>query len=149
MRVCTVCGNEFESGGYVCPYCASTLEGEEKRSGPRVFVHRTVNLESGKPQVEQALLHLQTALEEARRLGVRVLTIIHGYGSSGRGGAIRDESRKLLDHLCSRGELQRVIAGEEFHRRNGQVKDLLRRYPQLAANTNLNRANRGVTLAIL
>jgi hypothetical protein len=100
------------------------------------------------PFVEQAMSQLHAALNEARFLRIQALTIIHGYGSSGRGGAIRKECRKTLDHMCSKGELNTYITGEEFHRRNGLVKDLLNRYPQLAGNSNLNRHNRGITLVI-
>ena len=49
------------------------------------------------PPLDQALARLATELEAARLQGVRVLTLIHGYGSSGAGGVIRGEVRHQLE----------------------------------------------------
>lgn len=150
MSLCQICGNEIERGAVVCLFCGSRQSPENDASlGTSTFVHRTVNLEKGLPFVEPAMNQLHVALNDARVQRVQVLTIIHGYGSSGRGGAIRKECRKILDYMCSRGELNSYIAGEDFNRRNGVVKDLLNRFPQLAGNKNMNRRNRGITLVIL
>ena len=145
---CEICGNEIGRGATVCGFCGSAQQGEVG-PGPRPFQHRTVNLEAGKPFVEQALAHLRVALDEAKRLDLQMLTVIHGYGSSGRGGAIRTESRKLLDYLLARGEVRAVIDGEKFQKRNGVVRDLLRRFPALGQHPDLNRSNRGITLVLL
>lgn len=101
------------------------------------------------PFVESALNHLQAAIREAKAAQVQVLTVIHGYGSTGKGGAIRTECRKTLDYMCSRGQLHSYIPGEDFSKQNGKVKDLLNRYPQLRLNKNLNRRNQGITMVIL
>lgn len=148
MSLCQICGNDLERGCVVCVFCGSRQQDGGDDYSSKTFTHRTVNLEKGMPFVEQAMSQLQAALNEARLLRIQVLTIIHGYGSSGRGGAIRQECRKILDHMYSRGEINSYLAGEDFHRRNGQVKDLLNRYPRLNENSNLNRHNRGITLVI-
>jgi len=87
--------------------------------------------------------------QRARIERVRVLTVIHGYGSSGKGGVIRSECRKNLDYLCSTGGIKEYIPGEDFSARSGPVKTLLRRFPELANNKNLDRHNPGVTLVII
>ncbi len=150
MIICEVCGNEIQAGAVVCLFCASPQAVEARgKSETRTFTHRTVNLERGMPFVEPAMQHLQTVLREARESKVQALTLIHGYGSSGKGGAIRKECRKTLDYMCCRGELNSFIPGEDFNRRNGPVKDLLKRYPDLSENKNLNKNNPGITLIIL
>lgn len=150
MSLCQVCGNEIESGSKFCRYCGSPQTAESSSlATAKTFSHRTVNLEKGMPFVEPALNHLKAVIDEARRREVQVLTIIHGYGSSGKGGVIRTECRNLLDYMCSNGELSSYITGEDFHRRNGLVKNLLSRFPQLNCNKNLNKNNRGITLVIL
>lgn len=149
MSCCQICGNDLERGSVVCGFCGSTQEDVGDNRSSKTFTHRTVNLEVGMPFVEPAMNQLHAALHDARGSRIQVLTIIHGYGSTGRGGAIRKECRKILDYMCSRGELNSYVNGEDFHRRNGSVKNLLNRYPQLADNSNLNRHNRGITLVIL
>jgi hypothetical protein len=149
MILCQICGNEIKAGVVVCLFCASPQASEDRvQSQGKAFAHRTVNLERGMPFVEPAMQHLQAVLRESREMEIQALTLIHGYGSSGKGGAIRRECRKTLDYMCSRGELNSYIPGEDFNRRSGPVKDLLNRYPQLAANKNLNKNNPGITVII-
>lgn len=146
--VCDVCGNTRKTSNPFCPFCGSKMDVNEllKHTG---FVHKTVNLEAGRPVVDVALNRMNEIIEESVRNDVNVLTLIHGYGSSGKGGVIRSECRKMLDFLKSKGVISDYIAGEDFNKRSGIVKSLLRRYPQLGADKHLNRGNQGITLVIL
>ena len=47
---------------------------------------RILNVEPGRPTREQALLRLAEGLASAQKGGVRVLKVIHGYGSMAREG---------------------------------------------------------------
>lgn len=148
MAVCEVCGNEKESASLLCPYCGSMNEDDD---GPvkKSFIHKIVNLESGRPVAEIAVNKMTEVLEDARRNGITIVTLIHGYGSSGKGGVIRSECRKTLDYMRSKGTIEDYIVGEEFYKRSGRVKYLLRKYPQLEQDRNLNRNNRGITLVVI
>ncbi|HHO48619.1 MAG TPA: hypothetical protein ENN06_09260, partial [Desulfobacteraceae bacterium] len=94
---CDVCGNEIEVDVTRCPFCRS----------PRTEIHkakiklpfRTVNLENGLPTVEQAIERLRHEISLAAREGCRVLILIHGWGSSGQGGAIKQEVRRRLTFM--------------------------------------------------
>ena len=57
---------------------------------------RELNLELGWPTVDQALRRLDAELEAARKMNTPLMKLIHGYGSSGKGGRIR--ARRL--HYC-------------------------------------------------
>lgn len=147
MVVCAVCGNEREAGGPTCRFCGARQESAgEDRGG---IFHKTVNLEQGRPFVATAIKKLLSEIQMAKIEQVRVLTIIHGYGSSGKGGAIRNECRKNLDYLCSTGEIKGFIPGEDFSGRSGPVKIVLRRFPELVNNRNLDKRNPGITLVIM
>lgn len=146
--ICDVCGNKRDTSNLLCPFCGSKRDVADLERQTR-FVHKTVNLEAGRPVVEIALNRMNEIIEDSVRSDVNVLTLIHGYGSSGKGGAIRLECRKTLDFLKSKGVINNYIIGEDFNKRSGSVKSLLRRYPQLEADKHLNRGNRGITLVIL
>ena len=148
MNLCHICGNAIQISCSKCPFCGC----ETKHSAlttKKDFRHKVVNLESGRPDVETALGRMDIAVEEAARTGISVLTLIHGYGSSGKGGVIRSECRKNLDFMRSRGRISDFIHGEVFNRKSGPVKTLLRRFPQMSTDKNLNRGNKGITLVVI
>ena len=149
MFLCQVCGNDIDQGLLICPFCGGKQELQTGTSPTGGAFHKVVNLERGRPLVESALKKLQMELDSARRQHLRVLTVIHGYGSSGKGGAIGAECRKVLAYLKGNGEINTFIPGEDFRVRSGATRDLLRRFPQLATNVNLNKGNRGITLVVL
>ena len=149
MVLCDICGNDIDQGVRICPFCGGKQEVPSGLIQTGVAFHKVVNLEMGRPLVESALRKLQTELQGGRLQNLRVLTVIHGYGSSGKGGAIGAECRKVLEYLKGKGEITTFIPGEEFKRRSGPTQDLLRRFPQMDSNVNLNRGNRGITLVVL
>ena len=110
---------------------------------------REVNLERGMPLVKDAIHRLTFELHHSRALGVRVLKIIHGYGSSGTGGRIRVEARSYLARLKTRGEIRDFIPGEEFSIFNSATLDAFRRCDALRRDRDLERHNNGVTFIVL
>jgi len=147
MIVCEVCGNELDPGVTTCPYCGTVSTSPILQAS--VLLHRIVNLEKGLPTVAMALQRLDTELEIARRQGYRVITLIHGYGSSGKGGAIKDETRHQLHYYKHKGRINDMLAGEDFNSRSGAGRQLLRRFPALATHGDLNKGNPGITLVVL
>jgi hypothetical protein len=149
MIPCMVCGNEITPGSTICRFCGNSQPvSAERVASVREFRQKTINLELGRPIVATALARLEREIEAARAAGVQVMTIIHGYGSSGKGGVIREECRKTLAYLQSIGRISSCIPGEEFHRKAGPTRSLLRRYPELAGDAKLGRNNPGITLVV-
>jgi hypothetical protein len=150
--MCHICGNDIESTHLCCPFCGSDQKDQQSSASGSLklpFSSKTVNLEQGRPTVAQALLRLENAIENARSEGVAILTLIHGYGSSGKGGGIRVECRKTLEYLFGQRKVLGVVYGEDFSQRQGPVKQLLHRFPQLSRHSHLNRKNKGITLVVL
>lgn len=110
---------------------------------------REINLEEGKPLADAAVRRLTFELHQSRRMGVSVLKIIHGYGSSGTGGRIRVEARKYLDRLKYKGEITAFIPGEEFSIFNEDTRAAFLRCNDLRQDRDLDRHNNGVTFIIL
>jgi hypothetical protein len=107
------------------------------------------NLEEGMPTVEQARTRLVRELQNARRDGVTLLKLIHGYGSSGVGGALKNGILGSLARFKISGEIQEFIAGENWGISNQPTWELLKQHPQLKADSDLGRANRGITVVLL
>lgn len=146
--VCEVCGNDRLADATTCRFCGVKYKNDAV-SEPIGPTHRVVNIEFGRPLAEEAINKLGSEIERAGNDGIAVLTVIHGYGSSGRGGVIREECRKILKYWESKGKIKDFVVGERFAKKEGRTRALLRRFPELNNNDNLNRGNRGVTLVVI
>jgi hypothetical protein len=111
--------------------------------------YRIVNLEEGRPTVNVALLRLDHALSAARTDGVPLLKLIHGYGSSGVGGRLREEIWKALDRLKRDGVISGFIPGEDFRLSNEAAWALVKRDKAIKEDRDFGRGNRGITMVIL
>ena len=110
---------------------------------------RTFNVEAGFPTLEEARKLVIDEIKRARREGVRVLKIIHGYGSTGAGGKLRHGLRKSFGLRKKEGVIKDFIAGEDFSIFNQTVLALLETVPELRGDPDLSAINEGVTIVWL
>lgn len=109
---------------------------------------RVINLEDGRPTVEMARAKLLQAMRTAKQNGAPALKLIHGYGSSGKGGAIRAEVRQVLAQKKRAGELRAFATGEEFSPFCAEGRILLAAMPELAKDRDYARGNEGITIVL-
>lgn len=109
---------------------------------------KLVNLELNRPTVPVALSLLEDALRIARAQQFRAIKLIHGYGSSGVGGDIRIAVQKTLAQKLGR-DIQAFIAGEDWRISNEDTWALLKSCPELKSDSDLGRANRGISIVVL
>ena len=110
---------------------------------------KTVNLKSDMPQVHEALQRLDRELTLARNQGVKLLKVIHGYGSTGAGGDIRIAVQKSLHEAAQRGEIAACIFGENWSKSDDQTWRILQSRPELKSDPDLGRRNQGITIVLL
>ena len=110
---------------------------------------KELNMEQGMPTVDVAMGWLEAELTAARKMGRPALKLIHGYGSSGRGGKIRTACRKYLRREAEAGRVRLVIRGEDFSIFSEETRRSFTLCAQLRADRDLERENRGVTFVIL
>ena len=109
---------------------------------------KTVNLEEGMPTVEQARLRMHHELHKARAEGCAAVKLIHGYGSSGVGGALRVELQKEMRNTAVQGTVKAFIAGEDWRISDEITWGLLKRFPEWKSDSDLGRGNKGISLVI-
>ena len=85
-------------------------------------------------------------ITQAKRDGSRVLKVIHGYGSSGKGGTLFVGLRKSFGLRKKEGAIKDFIAGEDFSIFNETTLDLLEAVPELRGDPDLGATNEGVTV---
>lgn len=98
------------------------------------------------PTVQQAKRRLLESLYAPRGASGPVVKIIHGYGSSGKGGAIRTAIREQITAWQREGKVLKVITGEKWSIFDPESQGLRQRYAFLAKDEDLDRGNEGMTL---
>jgi len=148
MVTCETCGNEFPDGRAQCPFCGSHRQFRaDNRTRPRTG--RTVSLKEGLPTVEEALKRLRRELDVARSCPGGVVKFVHGYGSSGQGGAIRTAVRRALVGEQQHGRVKAWIPGEETVQRVDELASILKQVPRLREDLDTRRSNEGITWVLL
>ena len=109
----------------------------------------TKNLEAGFPSVEDARRRLIIEMQSAQAHGVRVIKVIHGWGSSGEGGKLGPAIRKSLRLRVKEGKASFVLPGDRFSSDTNEGRDFVQRHPALRQDRDYNRANLGITLVEL
>jgi hypothetical protein len=107
---------------------------------------RTYNVEAGLPILDEARRLVISEIKQAKREGVKVLKVIHGYGSSGKGGALCVGLRKSFGLRKKEGVIKDFVVGEAFSIFNPTVLALLEAVPELRCDPDLSATNEGVTI---
>ncbi len=110
---------------------------------------QTVNIEKFMPTVSQAEILLKNNLELLRRQGVKVFKIIHGYGSTGKGGALRTGLRSYLSQLKKAKIIADFVAGEDWSAFDETTRKVLDLDDDFRKDSDLGKMNAGVTIIVV
>ncbi len=149
VKTCSTCGNDIPGTSGLCQFCGSPqmlAEPARKRRAPKV---RTVNLKAGLPTVAEATDRLTAELERARVGGFRVVRVVHGWGSSGTGGRLREACRDLLKRQQRAGLIRMAVAGDDYSSATAAGRELSGRWPELKDTMRPDSNNPGITFVEL
>jgi len=147
-KICSTCGNDIPEESVRCCYCNSPQLAGRKPPVRGKYVY-TVNLKAGLPSVEEGLARLETELMQAKHEGARLVRIIHGWGSSGIGGKLRESCRIFLGTKVFCGQIRAFLPGDDYSRENPSGRNLIKRYPVLKKSERADRNNKGITFVEL
>ena len=145
--LCPDCGNPRGALQSECPYCGSQETPLLPKKLAGIF---TLNLEENLPRVDEALILFDQALDELAKTAIRVVKVIHGYGSGGQGGRIKEAIRQELIYQRRSHLISSYFAGEDLGPGKESYQELCRQYP--AVKDILTKdiyGNPGITLIIL
>lgn len=144
MKDCETCGNEIPDSEFQCRFCGShqRLTRTQARSANNV---RTVNIEANRPSVDEALERLESELARARQSSVRIIRLIHGWGSSGTGGKLREACRTYLQSKLGARQIKGVVPGDDYSRATVGGRRLMEKCPSLRASERSDAQNPGIT----
>ena len=110
---------------------------------------QTANIEKFMPTVYQAEILVKNNLESFRRQGVTVFKIIHGYGSTGKGGALRTGLRDYLKQLKRAKIIADFVPGEDWSAFDETTRKVLDLDDDFRKDTDLGKMNAGVTIIVI
>ena len=110
---------------------------------------KTIIVKEGMPSIEEARARLRAEVRRAQQSGVKLLKVVHGYGSTGVGGDLRIALQATLRKMAQEGEIQGCIFGENWRTGDDYTWDLLKRMPELKNDSDLGKGNKGITIVIL
>jgi hypothetical protein len=141
--ICEMCGEEIER--LTCPYCKTVQSAVEQCTSRKKQKIRSVNIKDDMPLADTALSRLKVELHKAKQEGFKALKVIHGYGSSGRGGVIKQEVHRFI---MSCEAVANWIPGEDFSAEYTDTLQILRHHPYLENDKDFRKRNRGITILI-
>jgi len=107
---------------------------------------KEVNLERGNPTVEIAIRNMINELSTAIRTGYKAVVLVHGYGSSGVGGAIKIAVKQKLKESSLSGIVRAFAGGEDWQNRKREFIEVC---AQLKDFSRYVDGNRGITVILL
>ena len=112
------------------------------------LICKTVNLERNFPLASEASVRLSQEIRLAKCSRCRALKVIHGYGSSGKGGAIKAACLKLCAERKRSGMIRHFVKGEDFTPFTEDGRKAIEICPQLKTDIDYGRQNDGVTIIL-
>ena len=120
-----------------------------KSQGQKPPPMEEINIEYGMPTVDEAMPLLADRLRRLKKSCVKAVKLIHGYGSTGKGGRLQKATRTLLDQSKRTGLIREFVIGEQWSKFEPRTLVLIDRMPQLYSDQDLERWNRGITIVFL
>lgn len=110
---------------------------------------KSVNVEAGMPTVAVTVKRVAFEISTAKREGVAVLKIIHGYGSTGTGGRLKEAVTALLGQKKREGVIKAFVGGEDWDIFNAAARRILEACSAMGRDRDLGNHNQGITIVLL
>ena len=108
-----------------------------------------LNIKQDMPTVDAARRRLIREIHGAKAKGYKAMKLIHGYGSTGKGGVLKDALRKSLSLRRKEGIIKSFVAGERWDSFEEVARTILDACPELSRDSDLGQGNEGVTIILL
>ena len=109
----------------------------------------TIDIKSEKQTVKEAIAQFLVEVEAYKKGGFKVMKVIHGYGSHGVGGEIRNAFLKECQNLKNRGKIEDFTCCDKWLAQNPVKKIAINYCPDLMADRELYLINPGCSIVIM
>ncbi len=77
------------------------------------------------------------------------MRVIHGWGSTGSGGKLRNECRAYLRRQLAAKRIKAIVHGEDYSRATVSGREMMARWPDLETSERSDSNNPGITFVQL
>ncbi|MBQ4558284.1 MAG: hypothetical protein IJA61_02770 [Clostridia bacterium] len=112
-------------------------------------MYKIVNIKEGFPDSQYATFLLEREIDYAKKEGVKVLVFVHGYGSHGVGGVIKQKVKSKLNELKKKSVIECYILGENWSDLSEDVQKIYKYAPELSVSSQLIGINSGVSVVLV
>ena len=110
---------------------------------------RVVNVKKDMPNVDYAIYLCDKEIEYAKIMKDKVIIVIHGYGSNGVGGLIKEGLQNHLQQLKRHKVILDFVPGEKWADTNPAKELICSICPDIILNSNLQGLNSGVSVILV
>lgn len=110
---------------------------------------KVINIETGMPTIEVGQKRLYLEIITARNQRIKALKVIHGYGSHGVGGKLKNGILQFLTVKKKDGLVKEFVPGEDWNIFNQAARDILEQCDDLRKDTDLGSSNPGITIVLI
>lgn len=110
---------------------------------------KVINIKDSHPNVDYALFLLEQEIHDAKTTNTQVLVVVHGYGSHGKGGAIKKGAVQRLKQLQKQGTIRTFVCGEHWGDSNPDKMLINKLCPESILCKDIGNLNSGVTVVLV
>lgn len=112
-------------------------------------IYKIINIKQDMPDSDYAIHIMQKEIAISRFAHIPVVVVIHGYGSSGKGGTIKKRVQEELKDMQHYGKIQAFVTGDQWTEHNEVCQKILQICPDVELKEDLYLKNSGVTVILL
>ena len=109
----------------------------------------TINIKEGFPPADVAVAEALHEIDVQKLVDTKVIKIIHGHGSHGKGWLIKQKLHKALNEYKINHKIKDYLKGENFTTSNRLYGYVLAESPDIIVDNDLRVANFGITIVLL
>ena len=107
---------------------------------------RTINIKENSATVDYALAVVEIEIESAKREGLTAIKVLHGYGSHGRGGAIKKALNEKLRQWKNGKFIIDYFGGDKWNMFDKDTLKILQLDKTIFNDEDMNKSNPGITI---
>ena len=107
---------------------------------------KVLNVKQNNNSPDYAVYLVDCEIKDSVKTGANVFIVVHGYGSSGKGGIMKQQVISFLQEQVKFKKIKAYIQGQQWAQTNDVVNQMQQLYPQLLLNSQIKHLHSSVSV---